>query len=173
VKRRAPDHLDPAARGESGCVHGPGLVNLHGPIRLPAGRFGGTVCAAILDRSQMWATEQNRVDLPAIIRPAIVHLHVSSCRQHNERGRPDRSGIRTGRCGFGARYLAVRTTAGHTNGCVSLVLNNEMGSSPRRPIPTCISCLPQLPMKPNSQWYAIPLPRIRLPAERFRATRSQ
>src|ERR1700744_6339334 len=29
------------------------------------------------------------------------------------------------RCGFGARYLEVRATPGHTNGCVCLVLDDE------------------------------------------------
>ncbi|WP_341319538.1 rhodanese-like domain-containing protein [Paraburkholderia sp. IMGN_8] len=29
------------------------------------------------------------------------------------------------RCGFGARYLTVRATPGHTNGCISLVLDDE------------------------------------------------
>jgi glyoxylase-like metal-dependent hydrolase (beta-lactamase superfamily II)/rhodanese-related sulfurtransferase len=29
------------------------------------------------------------------------------------------------RCAFGARYLVVRATPGHTNGCISLVLDNE------------------------------------------------
>lgn len=29
------------------------------------------------------------------------------------------------RCSFGARYLAVRATPGHTNGCISLVLDDE------------------------------------------------
>ena len=29
------------------------------------------------------------------------------------------------RCGFGARYLVVRATPGHTNGCISLVLDDE------------------------------------------------
>jgi sulfur dioxygenase len=29
------------------------------------------------------------------------------------------------RCRFGARYLEVRATPGHTNGCISLVLDNE------------------------------------------------
>ena len=29
------------------------------------------------------------------------------------------------RCGFGARHLTVRATPGHTNGCISLVLDDE------------------------------------------------
>src|SRR5260370_41442307 len=96
--RGAPEVTPLPSRTASAGTAGPASAVTRGRVGprsalLASTRSAAPVLLTIFKRSQRRATERNRNDLPAVIRPAIVYLHVSSRRQRDGRFRAHRSGL--------------------------------------------------------------------------------
>src|SRR5260370_32319580 len=88
--RGAPEVTPLPSRTASAGTSGPASAVTRGRVGprcslLASTRSAAPILPTIFKRSQRRATERNRNYLPAVIRPAIVYLHVFSPRQPDRR----------------------------------------------------------------------------------------